>query len=196
MALTTYTGLQAAVADWLHRTDLTTVIVDCVALAEEKFNRRLRTKRQELVLAETAIDASFQVAIPNYTLAVKRIWRTGSPLQSLDVASIEYVMMRQASQGLATAFAWEDAYWRFDGTGSVAGVLYRSIPPLADNSTNWLLTSHPSAYLYGTLAEVAAYTRDMEAVGMFTAQLEQKLAEINLTEGKDAFSGPLVVRAS
>lgn len=195
MALTTYTELQAAVADWLHRTDLTSVIVDCVRLAEEKLNRRLRTKRQELVLAETAIDASFQVAIPAYVLAIKRIWRTDATLQSLDVASLEYVMMRQESQGLATAYAWESDTWRFDGTGSVAGVLYRSLPDLATNSTNWLLTNHPSLYLHATIAEAAVYTRDMEAVGMFTTMAEQKIAELNMAERRDEFSGPLIARA-
>ena len=34
MALSTYTDLQASVANWLHRSDLTAVIPDLVGLAE------------------------------------------------------------------------------------------------------------------------------------------------------------------
>jgi hypothetical protein len=173
---------------------MTTVIVDCIALAESKFNRRLRTKQQETALAETAIDASYQVAIPANTLAIKRIWRTGTPVTLLDVAALDYVVMRQVG-ALAYAYAWEGSYWRFDGTGSVAGVLYRNIPPLASNATNWLLTAYPDAYLYAALAECAVYTRDAEALATWEARTEQKLADINITEARDSFTGALRVKA-
>ena len=195
MTISTYTELQTAVASWLHRTDMTTVIVDCIALAESKFNRRLRTKQQETALASTVINASYQVAIPTNTLAVRRIWRTGSPVVPLDVNNLDYVMPRQTAAGLAYAYAWEGANWRFDGTGTVAGVLYRNIPALSGTATNWLLTSYPDAYLYATLAECAVYTGDAESLATWEARAEQKLADINITEAKDSFTGALRVKA-
>ena len=195
MTISTYTELQSAAASWLHRSDMTSVITDCIALAEERFNRRLRTKAQELVLASTTIDASYQVAIPTNTLAIKRIWRTGTPVTVLDAASLDYVMQRQVG-ALATAYAWEDGYWRFDGTGTVAGVLYRNIPPLASNSTNWLLTAHPSAYLFATLAETAAFTQDATNGGIWESKAERAIGEIMVADKRDSFSGPLLVRAA
>ena len=76
MAISTYTELQTAVADWLHRTDMTSVIQDCVALAEERFNRRLRTRQQETALKEKkiAVDAAAkadELALKEKELAFK-----------------------------------------------------------------------------------------------------------------------------
>ena len=53
--ISTYTDLQTAVAQWMHRTDLTALIPDFIALTEEKLNRYLRTKDNETTLSPTAI---------------------------------------------------------------------------------------------------------------------------------------------
>lgn len=196
MAISTYSELQTAVANWLHRDDLTTVIPDFVTLAEDRLNRRLRTRFQESALTATAIDASYLVAIPANTLAVKSLWRVAGGMNyTLQAKTLEDVVYRQ--QGLeATCYAWEGATWRFDGTGTVAGVLYRTLPPLASNSTNWLLTAHPGLYLYATLAEAANYVQDVENEGKWRAAAEGLIAELNRTAQNDSFSGPLTVRAA
>ncbi len=196
MAISTYSELQAAVADWLHRNDLTSVIPDFVTLAEERFNRRLRTRYQETALSATAIDASYEIAIPTNTLAVKHLWRSAGGLNyPLQAKTLEHVVNRQVGNE-ATSYAWQDDSWLFDGTGTVSGVLYRTIPPLASNSTNWLLTSHPSLYLFATLAEAANYIRDPEAEAQWRARAEGQIQELNRTAQNDSFSGPLQVRAA
>ena len=197
MALTTYTELQAAVASWLHRTDLTSVIVDCIALAEEKFNRRLRTRHQELALADTAIDASYQIAIPSYFVAVKQLWYVdGSSKLELGAQSLEFIKPRQSAGDTARNYAIGASTFDFDGTGTVGGVLYRTIPDLATNSTNWLLTAHPSLYLYATLAEAAVHTRDADALALWEMRAESKIGEVERTAHRDTYSGPLRVRVS
>ena len=196
MAISTYAQLQTAVADWLHRSDLTAIIPDFVVLAEERLNKKLRTRFQEVALTSTAIDASYQVAIPSNTLAVKSLWRVAGGMNyTLQAKTLEDVVYRQ--QGLeATCYAWEGSTWRFDGNGNVAGVLYRSIPDLATNSTNWLLAAHPSLYLFATLAEAASYIRDTEAEMAWRARAEGVIAELNRVAHADSFSGPLTVRAA
>lgn len=192
MAISTYTELKSAVADWLHRSDLTSVIPDFITLAEERFNRKLRTRFQETSLASTGI-SNYQISIPANTVAVKQLWRVdGSDKLTLQAVDLEYVLGQQ--NGSATCYAWEGSTWQFDGTGNVAGVLYRNIPDLASNSTNWLLTSHPSLYLYATLAEAAAYTREPESEAMWRARAEGLMSELNRTAQADAFSGPLTIR--
>lgn len=194
MALTTYTELQAAVASWMHRTDLTTVIVDCIRLAEEKFDRRLRTRHQEFALSETAI-SGYQITIPTGTVAAKQLWLVnGTEKYELSPSTLETVIPRQASGDTASMYAWGATTWEFDGTGSVGGVLYASIPALSFSATNWLLTAHPSAYLYAALAEACVYTRDAEGQANFEARAEAKISEIMRTESRDAMSGPVRVR--
>lgn len=53
MAITTYAELQSAVADWLNRTDLTSVIPTFISLAETRLNRDLRARR--MLTTETIV---------------------------------------------------------------------------------------------------------------------------------------------
>ena len=48
MALSTFTELKEAVADWLDRSDLTARIPDFIALAEARINRELRIRPMEV----------------------------------------------------------------------------------------------------------------------------------------------------
>ena len=57
MSLADYTSLKAAIAsDWLHRSDLSTAIVDYITLFETEFNSEVRHREMEAqtVLASTA----------------------------------------------------------------------------------------------------------------------------------------------
>lgn len=54
MAITNYTDLQSTVADWLHRSDLTSAIPTFIQLAEKQMSRELRLKNQETEVTDTA----------------------------------------------------------------------------------------------------------------------------------------------
>ena len=58
MALSNYSELQSAVADWLERGDLTARIPDFIRLAEVQLNRLLRTNPQKLRAVCWASDLS------------------------------------------------------------------------------------------------------------------------------------------
>ena len=47
MAISNYTELKTAVANWLDRDDLTDRIPEFIALAESRFNRLLRIRAME-----------------------------------------------------------------------------------------------------------------------------------------------------
>ena len=53
MALTSYSGLKASIADWLNRSDLTNQIDDFIGLAEADFNAKLRIRQMEQIDAIT-----------------------------------------------------------------------------------------------------------------------------------------------
>ena len=46
MALDTFAGLKATIADYLNRDDLTSIVPSFISLAEAKFNRKLRLHAQ------------------------------------------------------------------------------------------------------------------------------------------------------
>ena len=181
----------------MHRDDLATVAPEAIAIAEAKFNRRLRTKHQELALAATAIDSSYQMAIPSNFRAVKRLWRTDSPTTPLGVKSLEFIIKRSWAAEKALNYCVEDATFRFDGTGTVAGVLLRNIPALSgSNTTNWLLTAEPDVYLYNCMAEMTKYVGNMERASYWEQLGDRKIDEINRVENADQFSGSLTVRSA
>ena len=69
MALNTYSGLQASIANFLARSDLGTEIIDFIALAESEINRELRIRPMETTISFT-IDAETE-ALPTGFLGVR-----------------------------------------------------------------------------------------------------------------------------
>ena len=194
MALSTYAELQASIADWWHH-DQPSVVVDAIRIAESRFNRRLRAKRQEVGLSDTVINASYQIAIPSNTLAVKALWRVeGTQKTYLEAAPLQEVESWQASGKLAGFYHFGTTF-EFDGTGTVGGILIRDIPALSTNSTNWVLTNYPEAYLYGALTECMKWSRDSEGALMYETLFVAQMAEIQRIENADGYSGPIRVRS-
>ena len=74
----TYTGLQASIAGWLHRTDLAAVIPDLVALAEARIARDLRLRRQVSSAVLTTVPGTQGISLPADYRRVAAIPKLGS----------------------------------------------------------------------------------------------------------------------
>jgi hypothetical protein len=186
-----YTQLLAAIADLIHRSDLSSAIPGFVMITEAKLNRYLRVRQMETVLPETPI-ASNVIALDPGIADVKLLWLPGYEGAPLKRQALDAVVA-SGTQGTATMYArrgGSDLY--FNGTGNVQGVLYEKIPALSDsNLTNWLLDEHPDVYLYGALVEAAIYIKDDPTV--YAAQYQGALNEVGANEQR--YTGPLVARA-
>jgi hypothetical protein len=55
----------------------------------------------------------------------------------------------------------------------------QSLPNLAANSTNWLLTAYPDAYLYGSLLAAQGYIYDDARLAMFHDMYKETIDGIN-----------------
>jgi hypothetical protein len=183
-----YSELQAQVAEWMNRSDLTSVIPSFIALAEERFNRHLRVRAMEIALEDEPI-ADNKVTLDGSVVDVKLLW-TGAEPRLLMSQSLEAVIAG-GTTGEPTMFARQGQMLQFNGTGSVSGVLYQKIPALATASSNWLSVQAPSAYLFGAMVEAKGYT------GGDPMPWESRLqAVLNELAGNDnRYSGPLVARA-
>jgi hypothetical protein len=76
-----------------------------------------------------------------------------------------------------------------DGTYTVEVDYYEVIPPLASNSTNWLLTAAPDIYLYGSLLEAAAFLLDDPRVPLWQAAYAQCIGQLNSADRNARWSG-------
>lgn len=180
MALANYAAVKTAVADELNRTDLSdTTLSLWIGLAEEQAEARLVDEgpvRQMMLRSDATINSEY-IAIPNDFIAARAFYLTGS-LNPLEFVDPEEINRRKALYPNETGDpqVWalvgsEFRFWPWASGGSYSGELtyWQKIPVLSDsNTTNWLLTAHPSAYLYGALAQSGGYLKT-DATGYLTA---------------------------
>jgi hypothetical protein len=183
VALSNYTELQAAVADWLHRTDLTSQIQDFITMAESRINRKLRLRVMESdETLSTSIGSRF-AAIPNNfvePIDCQILLPNSTSWQQLH-RKLPYEFTVTTTNGTPT-------YWAVDGTNiaferplDVAyNIKLRIIKAfdIATDSTNWLLTNHPDIYLYGALLEAPVHLRDEKRLLVWQERFDRAYQEV------------------
>jgi hypothetical protein len=200
MAISTYAELVAAVTYWSHRDDdvvFAARIADFVKLAEARFNRALRTTDMEATLASTAL-VDGAASLPSGFLAFKELRFDGDTSYTLQAKPLEFIRAQDTtSTGNALYFAVTGSQvvcW--PPTGPIAGTYYTEIPNLQDNSTNWLLTSHPDLYLFAALTEAALFTQDDSRIPLWAEKASALLDAVKRADDKNQFDGGvLAVRA-
>ena len=176
MAITSYSELQTAAANWLARTDLTSRIPEFIALAEAKFNRILRTRDMETKNAAFSITGEY-VAVPTGFLEARSFMTNANPRTPILYMPGETQETTYPTTNSSPLFySVVGGNFRFapvpSSTITATLVYYQAITGLATTSPNWLLTSHPDLYLYGTLMEASDMIQDDQR----SAKWEQKFA--------------------
>lgn len=189
MALSTYSELQAADAEWLERGDLVSRIPDFIRLAEVQLNRVLRAQAQ--TRRATAIISDPFSAVPPDLLETRSITLSnGSEAWDLEPQTAEAL----AANAAARPTPGRPRYWSQVGSeyqyfpapdqAYTATLTYIfGVAPLSDaNPTNWLLQKHPDAYLFGSLKEAGPFLRDPELTATFEAKYRAAVDEINASD--------------
>lgn len=206
MSLTTYVNLQAAIASYLARDDLTSYIPDFITLFEAKMNRSLFVRQME-TRATTSVDTTDDepefITLPSDFQSMRRVRLTGvtgkPTLQYLSGIQLEDVRLRTSD------VAAQPCYFTIvndemelvptpDQDYDVEMIYRKNIPALASNSTNWLLTLAPDLYLYGAMLESAAFNKDDERIQIWALGLQTALDALNNLGQVAAFTGPMQVR--
>lgn len=197
MALTTYTELKTAIAARAVRTDLTALIPDFITLTETELNRRLRVRR--MIGRATADLADEYSAVPSDFSGVRTFSLTGTPerLRYLTPAQMDLAVEGQAS-GRPAYYSIVGDEFRFYPTSAATAALtyWRRIPALSDSApTNWVLTDHPDAYLYGGVLQTALHTRNAEMAAAYGALFLAAVASIEAADRSES-DGDLMQTAS
>ena len=189
--------LTVKAADWLDRSDLADKIPVFIALAEEMFNRELRSPEMEKTV-------TFQVAdedtpLPDDFLAMRAIYIEGSP--DLPLKGMSPTALRQEFDGSTatpTAYALVAGGIRMAPPPSEPILLtmdyFRSLAPLSVFApSNWLLLKHPSAYLYAVLFFAESFLDNAIRAAQWKGLLDQVIGRINKTGRDNRYgAGPLV----
>lgn len=199
MALATYTDLKTSIATWLARSDLTAQIPDFILLAEKRLNRKLRARLQE-GRAQLNISGEY-VTVPNDFLEFRSGYLNSSPRRPLvfmpnDQQTEKTPPITWLTQWAGTQpcyFSIQGDSFRFapipSGADTAQIQYFQKIPPLGSNATNWLLTEHPDAYLYGSLLEASANIQDDPRLGLWKSAYDEVIEEINSMSRRARFGG-------
>jgi hypothetical protein len=192
MALTTYAGLQSAIADFLDRQDLTAVIPTFIALAEARISRDVDHWKQEKRVT-TVFNEQYEL-IPNDLIEAMSLQHVGGG-RIMTMAATEMHERRGAVNNLAgkptsvrlTAGQFE--LYPTPDTSYNVSLLYRArIPALSDtNTSTWLLADAPDVLLYGALGNSAPYLKDDSRLPIWAALYQSAVDALN-AESKSAKS--------
>ena len=173
MALSSYSELKSAIANWLNRSDLTDEISDdFIKLTEADFNAKLRIRAMEQIDTIT-IDSETET-VPTGFIAVRSFYILLSSVKY----PLEYITphnLFEVKGGSTTARPRaytiesdnETETFRFGPSPdtSYTGYLsyYKAISALSvSNTSNWMLANHPAVYLYGSLFHAANFLGGIE----------------------------------
>ena len=179
----TYAGMEASIADFLNRTDLSASIPDFVTLAEAQLNRQLRT-RLAVLRSQATVSTQFLAMPPDFQTMISIVNVLGQPLDQYSQDAMSLLTWENANLGgNPTAFCIIGTTVQFFPIPSTAQTVIMSyrqrIPPLALNPTgNWVSLSHPDAYLYGALVAASPYLQDDDRVSVWGGLFETTVSSI------------------
>ena len=196
MSLSTYADLQASVANWLHRSDLTAIIPDLVTIAEMRMNSDIIARDMEVTVNLTTVPNVKTLAMPTDVTETRRLVLTSQdPKRVLTYIAPENLTVEYpySTTGIPEVFTVIGNNFEFGPTPDNAYTLeyvYRQrITPLATTGTNWLMTKWPHVYLYATLCAAAPYLGQDQRVAVWEDSYQKAVQDINSV---DWFSGSVM----
>lgn len=160
MAISTYSELQTAIANWINDDNLGTVIPDFIKLAEARIATDF--KSQHLVsVTNITVDAASE-ALPSNNKGIISAHLNTNPKQVLDYMPPDEFDSRYGSnetgKPLAYTIKGQTIYFLPSPDSTYTCVLsHYATPNIETDLTNSLLTNFPNLYLFASLAEAAIY---------------------------------------
>jgi hypothetical protein len=192
MDLSTYSGLQAAIASYLNRADLVDQIPAFIGLAHARINRKLRINDQ-ITRAQVTPTGTY--------IKLPADWSSHNTLEmtSPNVGPLLYVTPERFGELAAVPSAAKTHSYTILG-GAIRlypapaddAVLdltyYAKAPALTDAApSNWLLDKAPDLYLYGALLQAEPYLMNDERVALWSAGFDGAIAELNVESERARF---------
>jgi len=194
-----YAELQAAIADWLNRDDLTAEIPTFIQLAEARIKDDDRLINQ--IVTRLAV-ATQEVALPTDFVENDALAHDGPTyffdVEPVAISQLPDFMLSSSESGVPRAVSFIDQqrarfapipnasydllFSYFQTVRSLDGVTVQS---------NWLLDERPDIYLYASLIEASAFLRDPENEAKYEAKYEEKAENYKISRERGQFAGQM-----
>jgi hypothetical protein len=181
--ITNYTTLKSSIESWSHRSDLTSVLDDFIALAEQRLDTDLQVR--ELEATATGNLSGATLALPADFSKFRRFTINTTTKYSPENIGADGLRSRySSSNGLPKYFAIVGTNIEFDrtpdSTYSYTLDYWKEVPALtAIAPTNDILTEYPGVYLFACLMEAAAYTKSDSDMQRYEVKYQQYLGLAN-----------------
>lgn len=186
MALSTYSEIKVAVADWLNRSDLLSHIPAFVALAEKRINRdvaNLQLLGLERRATSTATGA--YVGVPTGILSVKSVKLNTSPAQHLKYMPPDAINERFTDNGTNRPVAYTVIGDELklapapDSSYEVEVIYCAKEAALSDTDTsNWFTANAPDLILYAALMEAEPFLKNDERLATWAQMYKSGLKSL------------------
>jgi len=192
-AFSTYTDLQATIAEWLDRTDLTNQIPAFISLAEAEIDRVLRrtVSRQTITITSETTNLAATIAeLRSIRLVTASPWLD----TTLDVVTPEMLADVRARAGnvagrpqAASVIAGDIVVAPTPDQSYTAEIVaYLGLVPLSStNATNTVLTEAPDLYLYGALKHSAPFLQHDERVPLWGELFQDALDQLHIRRERE-----------
>lgn len=200
MALSTFTELKEAVADWLDRSDLTARIPDFIALAEARINRELRIRPMEVrSTMYTTVDQQY-FNLPGGYIQMRNIQLNTNPTTPLEYITPEMLdrLYGSTTTGKPKAYTLIGDEIQLapipDSAYQVEMAFYEKFTPLGDGSagtvtSNWLTANAPDVLLYGALMEAEPFIKNDERIPVWLNGYSNAINKLQQQDQRDRHSG-------
>lgn len=193
-----YTWLQAKVARWLRRADLTADIPDFIMLAEKRISSDLEARLQNSIATFSTIAGAPTVTLPDDLNGIRSlVIPTYGKVGYMTPEALENRYADQ-SPGVPRHYTIEGNLLKLgpipDAVYTLNCVYRAEIAPLATavGGINWLITQHPEIYLAAALCEGFIAIRDNTSLQTWEGKYQNAFAALNKNDWSSA--GTLAVR--
>lgn len=204
MALDTFANLKVSIRDWSHRNDLPdSLIEDFILMAEAEMydneEEPLAIRNEETrAQASTSITSRY-LALPDDFIEMRSFYIIPSSGNNIDIKFRAPENLRTYdTTGVPTRFTITSQIELSRASDQVYTVemnYLKVITALSDsNTTNAILTNHPSIYMWGSRWALSIWTKQLEASVLFRSMFISAIRGANNQDQKGRYGPAPIMR--
>jgi hypothetical protein len=202
MSFATYSDLQTSIANYLARSDLTSIIPDFITLAENRLRRELRIRQMLKSVTTVTVASDATVEIPSDFLQARDFVVMTNPIQPLSYSSPSSLSNDPRTSQIGVPRSYTIMATEFQVAPAPDGVytlklLYYAAPTYlsSNNTTNVFLTTAPDGLLYGALVEAEPYLMNDARINTWGSMYDRAISSLIKSDEEGQYSGvPLAMK--
>jgi len=202
MSFATYSDLQTSIANYLARSDLTSIIPDFITLAENRLRRELRIRQMLKSVTTSTVSGDATVELPSDFLEIRDFVVMTNPIQPLSYSSPSSLSndLRTSEVGVPLSYTILASEFQLapapDGVYTLK-MLYFAAPSYlsSSNTTNVFLNIAPDGLLYGALVEAEPYLMNDARINTWGSMYDRAITSLTKSDEEGQYSGvPLAMK--